>query len=320
MLPSAGSEWTLLGALLIVVAIVLAPIPALAFGPIAHLDMGLELLGSASLFAAGVTRLIRRYPDAFLRGTLDPDRSLAKNLASYERHSHNWQHAFQQYQAARTEEERAAFLGYLCHLAADAVAHNSFVPLRMVQSWRNPTAGHLYWEMRLDAQVRRMTGASLLWLADPTQPAHRDFLRRTVRPSLPGKGWQVHVTGLVLRVQRGRVYGNAADLVDRRSRIPLDAADVQWSRSMAMAAQQEILTALGDSAALGIDPRGIGALRQARTLRRELRGLRTDGAHDEIDRRLEAAQRQFQQMVVPGMGDGSDAGLTIGPRTAILRK
>jgi len=309
-----------IGALLIVVAILLAPLPALAFGPIAHLDMGLDLLGSASLFAAGVSRLIRRYPDAFLRGTLDPDRSLAKNLASYEQHSHNWEHALQQFRLARSEEERAAFLGYLCHLAADAVAHNSFVPLRMVESWRNPAAGHLYWEMRLDAQVRRTTGVSLLWLADPNQPAHKAFLRRTVRPSLPGRGWQVHVTGLVLRVQRGRAYGNAADLLDRRSRLQIAAPEVEWTRRVAMGAQQEILAALGDARVLGIDPRGIGALRQARALRRELRGMREGEGDTEVAHRIEAARALFHDRVAPVPGDRPDPGLTGGPGTAILLK
>lgn len=308
----------MIGVLFIVAAIVLLPMPALAFGPIAHLDMGLELLGTTGLFAAGVARLLRRHPEAFLHGTLDPDRSLAKNLAPYHRHSHNWQHALRQYRAARGEDERAAFLGYMCHLAADAVAHNGFVPCRLVEAWRNPAAGHLYWEMRFDAQVRRRTGASLLWLANPDHPEHQAFLRRTVLPSVPGKGFHLHVTRLVLRVQRGRAYGSAWDLLDRRSRLGLDGAEVDRTRELALDAQRSILRGLGDAGVLQIDPRGLATLKDARAVRHGLRDLRRGGADREIASRIEEAQSSYRDLVLAAAGPPPDAELTGDVRAAIL--
>jgi hypothetical protein len=298
-----------LGALMIVAAVLLVPMPAWAFGPIAHLDMGLELLGAAGLFGSGVARLIRRFPESFLRGTLDPDRSLAKNLAPYRRHSHNWEHALEQFRHARDESERAAFLGYLCHLAADSVAHNAFVPSRLVEAFGAPTAGHLYWETRLDARLRRRLGAGLMWLADPDNPDHKAFLKRTVKPSMPGRRLQVHLTGLVLKAQRHDAFGKVSDLVDRRSRLILTDDEVLRTRALALAAQREVLMALGDAGALEIDPRGIEAIRHARDLRRDLRGLMALGARDEVTRRIERAHHHYRGLVAPAVQRAPDTDL-----------
>jgi len=308
------------GTLLVVLSILLLPVPALAFGPIAHLDMGLDLLGSAGLFAAGVARLVRRHPAAFLRGTLDPDRSLAKNLAPYPRHSHNWDHAFAQFRTARDGEEQAAFLGYLSHLAADAVAHNAFVPSRLVAAWRHPAAGHLYWEVRYDAHVRRRTGPALLWMANPGDPDHRRFLDRTVRPSLPGRGIQVRLTEWVLRIQRGWAYGDASDRLDRGSRLDLDEAEVLRVRSLALAAQRDLLANLDAAAVLCIDPTGLDALRLARQVRRDARALHASGDPGRADFRLAEARRHFEGLVVSLAPCAGDVGLTPVPRAAILAR
>jgi hypothetical protein len=346
--PVPGGERTVPGFLLVVAAIVLLPLPVLAFGPIVHLDLGLDLLGSAGLMAAGVSRLLRRHPESFLRGTLDPDRSLAKNLASYCNHSHNWTHAFRQVRQARDEVERAAFLGYLCHLAADTVAHNGFVPSRIVEAWRNPVAGHLYWEMRADARVRRRSGASLMWLVRPEDPAHREFLRRTVRPSLPGRRLQVRLTGLALKIQRGNAYGSATDLLDRRSSLLLDGDEINRAWTLALAAQKQVLEELDDAGISAIDPRGIAALKHAREVRRELRSMSIRGASpQQVSGRIDAARMHFLGLVSTGLdlacaesagaaghcpSDGmppeaarsdlecSDAGLTAVSRAAIMSR
>ena len=48
------------------------------------------------------------------------------------RHSHNWSTGFGLLSAARGSEEQAFALGYLAHLGADVVAHNFFLPARLI--------------------------------------------------------------------------------------------------------------------------------------------------------------------------------------------
>lgn len=54
---------------------------------------------------------------------------------------------------ADTDAEMAFILGYLCHLAADVVAHNHFVPYQLVHGLPPRLLGHVYWEARADGRV-----------------------------------------------------------------------------------------------------------------------------------------------------------------------
>jgi hypothetical protein len=55
--------------------------------------------------------------------------------------------------AADTEPLQAVGLGYLAHLAADTVAHNFFVPRRLLLTSTTQAMGHTYWEHRMDVHV-----------------------------------------------------------------------------------------------------------------------------------------------------------------------
>ena len=57
------------------------------------------------------------------------------------------------YDLAETEGLRSFGLGYLSHLAADAVAHNFFVPHQLVVSSGATGLGHSYWESRFETHL-----------------------------------------------------------------------------------------------------------------------------------------------------------------------
>jgi hypothetical protein len=48
---------------------------------------------------------------------------------------------------------RAVGFGYLAHLAADTIAHNLFVPRRLLLTSTTQAMGHAYWEHRMDMHV-----------------------------------------------------------------------------------------------------------------------------------------------------------------------
>jgi len=287
--------WTLL---LLLFAIVLLPVPALAFGPVAHVDMGLQILAHAAVAGTLVGRVIQRHRDAFLRGTVDPDRVLAKNLAPYERHTHNWDRVLGLLDGARSDRERAAFLGQVCHLAADVVAHNYFVPAKMAESFRFPMARHAYWEMRFDTRVRARGGvnpggAALGWC----RPEHERFLADVLEPTVLGTGFNVRVTGLALDWQRQPVFDRAGALWDRAARTELADDEVDAVRRMAIDAQVVALATLGNGPLFQVDPRGLEPLRRSAAIRRELRGLRRDMSWAEIYRRVEESRDAFRSLV-----------------------
>lgn len=131
----------------------LVPEPLFAWGPATHLLVGEMVLSSLYLVPPGVKALLERFPLHFLYGSIAADISFAKKYVPEGRHCHHWHVGEEILDTARTERMRAVALGYLAHLAADTVAHNLFVPRRLLLTSATEALGHAYWEHRMDAHV-----------------------------------------------------------------------------------------------------------------------------------------------------------------------
>jgi hypothetical protein len=136
-----------------VAALLLFPEPAWAWGPATHVYLGIGVLDSLSLLPVAVRSLLSAYPYDFLYGSVAADISLAKKYVPEGRHCHNWSVGEEIYATAETDRLRAVGLGYLAHLAADTVAHNTFVPRQLLLTSSTKALGHSYWEHRMDIQL-----------------------------------------------------------------------------------------------------------------------------------------------------------------------
>ncbi|MBD0321533.1 MAG: zinc dependent phospholipase C family protein, partial [Gemmatimonadetes bacterium] len=110
-----------------VVALFLLPDPAWAWGPATHVYLGVGLLDALHLVPPAVRTLLAAYPHDFLYGSVAADISLAKKYVPEGRHCHHWHVGEEIFHSADTDRLRAVGLGYLAHLAADTIAHNTYV-------------------------------------------------------------------------------------------------------------------------------------------------------------------------------------------------
>jgi len=133
--------------------LLLLPDAAWAFGPATHVFLSEQLLGSLSLLPSALSDMLRAYPLSFLYGSVAADISFAKKYVPAGRHSHYWHVGEEILDQAANDRLRAAALGYLCHLAADTIAHNFFVPRQLVLTSSTKALGHSYWEHRLDVSL-----------------------------------------------------------------------------------------------------------------------------------------------------------------------
>jgi hypothetical protein len=140
----------LLGALAL---LLLSPERLFAFGPATHIYLGEHLLSSLQLLPVAMADLLRAYPLSFLYGNVAADISFAKKYVPAGRHSHYWHVGEEILAASRNDRLRAAGLGYLCHLAADTIAHNFYVPRQLMLTSSTKALGHSYWEHRLDVEL-----------------------------------------------------------------------------------------------------------------------------------------------------------------------
>lgn len=160
MTPSARPKKSLLpdareltgGAVAAFLLLLLVPDSAWAWGPATHVYLSTEILRSLHLLGAPTAALLAAHPEKFVYGSMAPDISLAKKYAEVGRHSHYWHVGWEMWEEAKGRPPlRAAALGYLSHLAADVVAHTSFVPRMLLVTSSTKSVGHSYWEHRMDA-------------------------------------------------------------------------------------------------------------------------------------------------------------------------
>ncbi len=131
----------------------LAPEPVFAWGPATHVAIGEAVLSSLYLVPPGIRAILERYPLHYLYGSVAADISFAKKYVPEGRHCHNWHVGEEIFHTADSEHMVAVGLGYLSHLAADTVAHNTFVPRQLLLTSTIQALGHTYWEHRMDMHV-----------------------------------------------------------------------------------------------------------------------------------------------------------------------
>lgn len=137
----------------VVLACLLWPGQALAWGPLAHLNFSAGALESLSLFGGATRAILSRFSGEFLYGSLAADIVVGKNLSRYAVHCHNWRVGFSVLDRAKSDAQRAFSLGFLAHLAVDTVAHNYYVPYKTVEGYHTRANGHAYWELRYDQRL-----------------------------------------------------------------------------------------------------------------------------------------------------------------------
>ena len=113
--------------------------------------LGEAVLRSALLPA--IAALLRAHPHDFLYGSIAADTSIAKKYAKFGRHCHSWAVGSRSSRRRATSRCARSRYGYLAHLAADAVAHNYFVPHQLAVTSSTSALGHSYWESRFETHI-----------------------------------------------------------------------------------------------------------------------------------------------------------------------
>lgn len=139
---------------LAVLALAGLPADAWAWTPGTHVHLGEAVMRSLPLLPVAIAELLQAFPFDFLYGSIAADTSIAKKYAPAGRHCHSWAVGLDVLDASRRDEPLRAFaLGYLAHLAADAVAHNFFVPRQLAVTSSSSGLGHSYWESRYEMHL-----------------------------------------------------------------------------------------------------------------------------------------------------------------------
>ncbi len=268
-------------------AVALTPEAAHAWTPGTHIFLGEAIMRSLPLLPGGVAELLAAYPYDFLYGSIAADTSIAKKYAAAGRHCHSWTVGFEIHDNAESEPLRAFALGYLAHLAADAVAHNYFVPHQLTITSSTAALGHSYWESRFDTHIgeRFSRTAKQLILRDHS---HSDgHLDRILSPTIFSTPTNRRIFRGMVHVADTESWQRIFHLVEEKSRWDLTEPEVQIYMARAFDYIVDLLSRLDRAEPFKLDPAGTVPLREAKKIRRA--ALRRGGE----DHVREQAQQHF---------------------------
>lgn len=250
--------------------IALSAQPALAWGPVTHIALGVQVLGSVSTLEQPLQAILLSMPDAFLYGSLAPDIVQGRRFQSrLRRHSHNWATGFGLLSAARGSEEQAFALGYLAHLGADVLAHNFYLPARWIGYFNSAIASHILSEARFDSMQDAAHRETLVKLMAIDFGALDTKLSRQIdSPLLPFRAQKRIFEGGLRRIRQW----NRVILAIGRVKAS-DRKDAEMFCSASCSAIDGVLGDGDEAPACRFDPMGQRALRNAQRARRTLQRL-----------------------------------------------
>ena len=132
--------------LALIVGLILVPTVSFAWGPMTHMFLGNELLSCAPLIPAGILALIKKHKQDFLYGNIMADIIIGKKYLPDDKSSHSWEVGLKLLDQAEQWPERAFAYGYLSHLAADTVAHETLTD-------ELGNMGHTWIELKADSII-----------------------------------------------------------------------------------------------------------------------------------------------------------------------
>lgn len=262
-----------MGVFLLVALIGIAVASTIAWGPGTHIQLAERLLDTMTdRLSSEQVDLLNAHRDCFQYGCIAADIINIKQYGGLTNHCHNWSIEERFGELVSTDTERAFVRGYLCHLAADVVAHNHFVPYQILYDLPPHVLGHTYWEARADSYVPEPIWLIVDELRTDTDLDSNDALihaavPKKLIPMAPNKFIFNHV--LLARSKK-----NWRALMDKmRRRNPMGTVQEPFLERCLEQCLENMFRTFDAKAHLelrGRDPTGHSPLKETRRLRRSL--------------------------------------------------
>ncbi|GFO69081.1 hypothetical protein GMLC_26600 [Geomonas limicola] len=261
-------------ALLLVLAV---PDHAFAWGAGIHLQLGMHVLSHLEALEPSVAAVIRSHPYDFLYGTIAADITIGKKFTHYLQHCHRWRIGHKVLDKAGDQSQMACAYGYLSHLAADCIAHNYFVPFKVMRSFSSLTLKHAYWEMRFENYVDKEIWETGKKVSREHFSKNDQLLRRVLSDTIFSFTTNKRIFNSILLVSRMEKWQSLLQTLSDSSRYALEDSDRDEYMQLAQEAVFDFLNNGTESRYFHADPTGEKALAVAEAVRKNLRLLYRSG-------------------------------------------
>jgi hypothetical protein len=260
--------------------VIFMPHDALAWGPGIHLQLGSTVLNNLQLLKPALGSVLAEFPNDFLYGCIAADITVGKKFTHYLLHCHRWRVGLNVLEAADTPSHQACAYGYLTHLAADAVAHNYFIPYKIMLSFSTLTMKHAYWEMRFESFVDKDIWETGRKVSSENYHANDVMLRRVLSDTIFSFDTNKRIFNSILLVSRLEKWQQMLKTFTDSSSYILEDTDRDEYMTLALDAIFDALNGMEDSRYFQADPTGERALLSAEMVRKNLRLLYRSGKID----------------------------------------
>jgi len=276
-------KWLLPVTLPCVLALLLIPTDALAWGIGVHLQTGAWILENLSQLPGPLSALLSAYPNDYLYGCISADITLGKKYTHYLKHCHSWRMGFKILKEAKTEPHQACAYGYLSHLAADTVAHSYFVPFKLTRTYNTVLLKHAYWEMRFEAHVSPEVWPLARSIGRKDFTENDKLLRSILADTIFSFGTNKKLFNSLLLLNRLQQYQKVLRSLANTSKWAISPEDQKEYLDLTYAATLSLLQDPEGSPFRSADPTGERALNTAGIIRKNLHTLWLDGKLGESD-------------------------------------
>jgi len=257
--------------------LLITPDHAFAWGAGFHLQLGSTVLNNLQALKPALATLLSEYPLDFLYGCIAADITIGKKFTSYLQHCHRWPIGLKVLHAARSRKQEACANGYLAHLAADTVAHNYFVPYKIMRSFPSLTMKHAYWEIRFENFVEKEIWEIGKKVSLEHYKANDELLRKVLSDTIFSFGTNKRIFNSIMLLSRLEKWQAMLRSVSDSSSYTLEVTDRQEYTSLSEEAVFDYLNNREKSRYFLADPTGERALATAEILRKNLRMLYKSG-------------------------------------------
>jgi hypothetical protein len=271
---------------LVIAIILFHPSPALAWGPVTHIALGVQVLATVITPEHPLQAALANLPEVFLYGSLAPDIVQGRRLQSrLRRHSHNWSTGVGLVESAVGEHEIAFAYGYLAHLAADVVAHNFFLPAQFIGYFDSGLASHIYNEACFDTLQDVDYQELMLKLLELDFRNLDAMLKRAIdSPLVPFRAHRMLFDGGLRRIRQWHRVIRATG-----GNVRIARADAELFSKSSCDSISGAFALRGEAACCRFDPMGNQAIKSALASRRNLQRLTRMGPQAEQSARELAA-------------------------------
>ncbi len=279
--------------------VLLVPHDAFAWGAGFHLQLGSAVLNNLQSINPAIAAILSEYPNDFLYGCIAADIIIGKKFTHYLQHCHRWSIGLKILHHTESRLQKACAYGYLTHLAADTIAHNYFVPFKVMRSFSTLTLKHTYWEMRFESFVDREMWEIGKKVSMEHYKLNDALLRNVVSGTLFSFDTNKRIFNSILLVSRLKKWQKVLKTLSNSSRYALEAGERNDYATLAEEAVFDILNKLEHSRFFKADPTGERALLTADAVRKNLRLLYKSGkiSRPQAVEQLEEMKKKLREAI-----------------------